>query len=136
MFTSATHAESAFYRAFENSDIEAMMAVWALDPNIACIHPMGSRLMGRDDIHQSWVEIFQGQSTVNFQLTDVKIVETAELSVRIVEENISFSSTQHAVVLATNVYKLTATGWQMFLHHGSPTSAAMKCDTHVRSSLH
>ncbi len=126
MFTSATHAEAAFYRAFENSDIEAMMAVWALDPEIACIHPMGRRLVGRDDIHKRWVKIFQGQSTVNFQLTDVKIVETAELSVRIVEENISFSSTQQALVLATKVYTLTATGWHIFLHRGSPTIEALK----------
>ena len=49
-YASALEAEAAFYEAFEKADIDEMMAVWADDVDVVCVHPMGPRLEGRDAI--------------------------------------------------------------------------------------
>ena len=49
---SAEQAEAAFYRAFEKADLGAMMAVWAEDEEILCIHPGGQRLIGMDAVRE------------------------------------------------------------------------------------
>ena len=40
----AQDAENAFYEALEHGDLEGMMAVWAEDEEIICVHPTGPRL--------------------------------------------------------------------------------------------
>ena len=40
-------AETAFYEALEKGDLEAMMAIWADDEEVVCIHPGGQRLTGQ-----------------------------------------------------------------------------------------
>ena len=46
MHTLTPEAARAFYEAFEARDVEAMMATWAEDEEIVCVHPGGSRLVG------------------------------------------------------------------------------------------
>ena len=45
-FYTPQEAEAAFYAAFIKRDINAMMAVWAEDDNVACIHPLGQIITG------------------------------------------------------------------------------------------
>ena len=44
IFPAAQDAENAFYEALERCDLDGMMAVWAEDEDIVCIHPTGARL--------------------------------------------------------------------------------------------
>ena len=46
LFKTAQDAETAFYEAQEKADLDAMMAVWADDDDIVCVHPGGMRLSG------------------------------------------------------------------------------------------
>ena len=46
-FATPQEAEAAFYAALLKRDVEAMMAVWAEDAHIACIHPLGALSIGR-----------------------------------------------------------------------------------------
>ena len=46
LFPTAQDAETAFYDAFERADVAAMMAVWAEDDDVVCVHPSGPRLVG------------------------------------------------------------------------------------------
>ena len=41
IFPTAQDAENAFYEALERCDLEGMMAVWAEDEDIVCVHPAG-----------------------------------------------------------------------------------------------
>jgi len=50
IFPTAQDAENAFYEALERSDLEGMMAVWAEDDDIVCVHPAGTRLTGQDQV--------------------------------------------------------------------------------------
>ena len=43
---SADDTEAEFYAAMQHGDIDRLMAVWADDDDIACIHPGGPRLVG------------------------------------------------------------------------------------------
>ena len=44
IFPTAQDAENAFYEALESRDLDGMMAVWAEDEEILCVHPLGARL--------------------------------------------------------------------------------------------
>ena len=60
IFPTAQDAENAFYEALERGDLEGMMAVWAEDEEIVCVHPGGPRLSGQDQVRESWAQIFSG----------------------------------------------------------------------------
>src|SRR5256884_9710460 len=59
-FPTAQDAENAFYEALERCDLDGMMAVWAEDEDIVCIHPTGARLTGQDEVRSGWARIFAG----------------------------------------------------------------------------
>jgi uncharacterized protein (TIGR02246 family) len=124
-FDSAHDAERAFYAAFARADVEAMMAVWADDDGIVCIHPLGERLEGRAAIHRSWRGIFTHGPRLEFRVGEVRTVEDERLIVRVVYEHIWFADTHtfQGSAIATNAYRLTETGWRMVLHHASPLPA-------------
>jgi len=58
-------ANDAFYLAFNSRDIEQMNQLWAEDYPTVCIHPGWSPLFGRDEILDSWTNIFAGQGSEN-----------------------------------------------------------------------
>ena len=47
-------AEAAFYAAFEARNLDAMMAVWAHNDSIACMHPLAAPLNGRAAVAAGW----------------------------------------------------------------------------------
>ncbi|HXZ95937.1 MAG TPA: nuclear transport factor 2 family protein, partial [Burkholderiales bacterium] len=54
IFPTPQDAEAAFYEAFESADLDAMMAVWAEDEEVVCVHPSGPRLTGIAQVRESW----------------------------------------------------------------------------------
>lgn len=121
-FASAEEAEAAFYRAFERHDLEAMMAVWADEAVIVCVHPGGPMLIGRDAVRASWDQILAGGGPMSFVVQAVRHETRDGLAVHVVQEHIRAGDERPGPpVLATNVYRLTERGWRMILHHGSPS---------------
>ena len=51
---SPAEVEAAFYDALNRADVEALMALWADDEEIVCVHPGGARLIGHRAIRESW----------------------------------------------------------------------------------
>lgn len=51
-------ANEAFYISFNNKDLDAMDRLWARHTPPVCIHPGWSALMNRNEIMQSWRDIF------------------------------------------------------------------------------
>jgi len=89
-FATPEAAESAFYQAFEAADLEAMMAVWAGQPEIVCIHPGGLRLLGPAQIRESWRQIFASGERLKFRLTERQSVQGTRLAVHSVYEQFPF----------------------------------------------
>ena len=118
-FPTAQDAENAFYEALERADLEAMMAVWAEDEEIVCIHPAGPRLVGHEQVRESWRRIFSGGGGVRIRLTQRVATQAMMVAVHNVQENAPSGKSEAAAVVATNVYLRTAAGWRMLVHHAS-----------------
>ncbi len=125
IFPAAQDAENAFYEALERGDLEGMMAVWAEDEEIICVHPTGPRLCGQDQVRESWAKIFAGGAGVRVHITRQVAVTGMMIAVHSVHENFTLEgdARSQVPVVATNVYLRTAAGWRMIVHHASPAPA-------------
>ena len=125
IFPTAQDAENAFYEALERCDLEGMMAVWAEDEDIVCVHPTGPRLNGQDQVRESWANIFSGGPQARVHITQQVAISAMMLAVHSVHENFTVEGetrgdARPVPIVATNVYLRTAAGWRMIVHHASP----------------
>src|SRR5436190_4530798 len=87
IFPTAQDAENAFYEALEHADLDGMMAVWAEDEEILCIHPAGGRLTGTEPVRESWAQIFSGGTRARVQVTNQVVISGMMIEVHSVHEN-------------------------------------------------
>ena len=119
-FATPREVEAAFYRSIEQGDLQAMMSLWSDDDATICIHPGAPRLEGRDQIEESWQEIFESGPNMEFSVSDERITQDSHLAIHLVREEISIGGELVSVMLSTNIYHLGTDGWRMMLHHSSP----------------
>ena len=122
----AEDTESAFYEALQTGDIEKLMACWADEDDIVCVHPGSGRLLGALAIRASFEAMFANGS-IYANAEKVRVIESMGVSVRSVLERVEVMTEQgprHAYVIATNVYQKTPQGWRMVAHHASPGTPA------------
>jgi ketosteroid isomerase-like protein len=126
IYTTPTDAAMAFYQAFEAKDLDAMMATWAEDEDIVCVHPGGARHVGYDAVRQGWEQLFAGDQRLAFRLEQVVVIETVGLAMQSVVESITIGNDgkSRGTAVCTNVFLRTPYGWRMVMHHASPTPAA------------
>jgi len=125
---SAAEVEVAFYDALNRADVDALMALWADDEEIVCVHPGGPRLIGHAAIHASWRAILEHGG---LHILPSQLHETHNLmsSVHTVIEGVTATSGEPAHLLATNVYIKTPRGWRIVLHHVSVAAGPVPADT-------
>jgi len=131
IFASASAVEEAFYSALAHADVAGVMALWADDEEVICIHPGGRRLVGLHAVRLSFEEIL-ANGPLNVRIRDIQVFESATLSVHCLVEQIAVTGsqgTQTINVLATNIYIKGSTGWQLLVHHAAP-GAAMERPVH------
>jgi ketosteroid isomerase-like protein len=120
----ADDVEAAFYEALQRGDIDALMACWADEDEVFCVHPGGPRLVGAVAIRSAFEQMF-GNGAIHAQPARVRKIESLASAVHNVLERIEVLTAEgprHAFVLATNVYHKTAQGWRLVAHHASPGS--------------
>jgi len=136
---SADELEAAFYEALQNADLERLMACWADDDEVVCVHPGGPRMVGLGAIRSAFEAMFNNGS-IRVRPEGVLKVEALASSVHSVRERIELLTAEgpvEAVVIATNVYHKTAQGWRLVAHHASPGSANEPDDiTEIAPVLH
>jgi ketosteroid isomerase-like protein len=122
IFTTPQDAATAFYRAFEARDIDAMMAAWAEDEDIVCVHPGGPRLVGFDAVRVGWEQIFAGETKLLFRLEDLVVLETVGMALQSAIEQVTVGDNPapRGTAIASNVFLRTPSGWRIVLHHASP----------------
>jgi ketosteroid isomerase-like protein len=137
MPSTADDTEAAFYAALARADIEALMALWAEDEDIACIHPGAPRLVGYAAIRASWEEIFK-QGSVLIHPVSVGSIQNLMIAVHNVIEELKRAETDHQNihVLATNIYMKTPQGWRIVLHHASIAPGNAASLRRVNTMLH
>src|SRR5574341_770647 len=138
IFPTPGDAEAAFYEALERADLELMMAVWSEDEEILCVHPGGARLVGQDEVRESWRRIFTGPTRARVHVTQQLAIAGPMVAVHSVHENFSVPGEKRPLqsVVATNVYLRTAAGWRMIVHHGSPAPGAAEPPREQPKILH
>ena len=114
--------EAAFYDALQKGDIDKLMACWADEDEIVCIHPGGPRVIGPGAIRATFDAMFANGS-IRAWPERVRKTESVASSVHNLIERVEVPTPegmQNAWVVATNVYLKTAQGWRMVAHHASP----------------
>ena len=139
LHASPDDAEAQFYEALQRGDIAQLMAVWADDDEVVCVHPGGGRLVGPAAIRESFEAIF-ASGAIPVQPEQIHRLQALGCAVHHLVERIAIGgpdNPQQAWVLATNVYVKTAQGWRLAAHHASPAGPddiADACD--APSTLH
>jgi len=119
---SADDIEASFYEALQAGDIERLMACWADEDEVICIHPGGPRLIGLGPIRAAFEAMFSNGSVrlIPQALRKLDAMTSAVHSVRERLEVLTNEGPIEAFVLATNVYHKTVQGWRLVAHHASP----------------
>lgn len=132
--------EAAFYEALQSGDIEKLMACWADEDHIACIHPGGPRVVGTGAIRAAFDSLFAHGGAIAARPEHISRVESLACAVHNVLEKVDVLTEEgmvHAFVLATNVYHKTPQGWRLVAHHASPGSLGDAKDlSHAPQVLH
>jgi ketosteroid isomerase-like protein len=119
---SADDIEAAFYEALQSGDIDKLMACWADEDEIVCVHPGGPRVVGAGAIRSAFDGMF-ANGNIKATPQRVRKIESLASAVHNVLEKIEVMTKEgprEAYVIATNVYHKTAQGWRMVAHHASP----------------
>lgn len=122
---SADDVEARFYEALQAGDVDKLMACWADEDDILCIHPGGPRLMGAGAIRAAYEAMLAQAGSMTLRPERLRKIESLTSIVHSVVERISIMTAQgpqDVFVIATNIYNKTAQGWRMVVHHVSPGS--------------
>ena len=117
--------EQAFYEAINRADLEQLMACWAEEDDIVCVHPGGQRRIGAGAIRSAFEALF-AQGGVKASPQQVHKIDALASAVHHLLERVQIQTPQGerlVWVTATNVYHKTAQGWRMVAHHASPGAA-------------
>lgn len=122
LHASPKDAEAQFYEALRDGDLERVMAVWADDDDVVCVHPGGARVVGPQAVRAAFEAIFASGNIV-VHPHHVKRVQAMGSAVHSVLERIDIVTVdgpRTGWIVATNVYVKTSQGWRMVAHHASP----------------
>ena len=118
----ADEVEAAFYEALQRGELEQVMACWADEDDIFCVHPGGPRLVGASAIRAAYESLLDGGS-LRVTPERVRHIDSLGAAVHNVLERVELQTaegTRQAWLVATNVYLKTAQGWRLVAHHASP----------------
>ena len=107
-------ANTAFYEAFAQRDVERLCGLWARDAEIACIHPGWPAVHGRSAVLESWRDILGGNPP-EIAVTDAHAYVYGETGFVICTELLPGGT-----LVATNLFVLEAGEWRLVHHQAGP----------------
>jgi ketosteroid isomerase-like protein len=117
--TAVLEANDEFYRSFSRGDYAAMSDLWAKVAPVACLHPGGRLLSGRQAVLSSFRELLAAAPAWKMVSRDASVHVFAEAAfVTCLEAN----GDQPAHLAATNIFVLEDGRWRMVHHHAGPLS--------------
>lgn len=119
---SADDTEAAFYEALQKGDVDQLMACWAEEEDIVCLHPGSLRLLGPAAIRGAFEALFS-HGALTVRATEVQRIQALASTVHSVVEQVEVvmrDGVQTATVYATHVFHKTPQGWRMVARHVSP----------------
>ena len=122
LHASVDDVEAQFYDALQTGDLVRLMALWADDDEIVCVHPGGTRIVGNAAIRASFEAIF-ANGGIPVRPEQVHRLAAMGSALHHLVERVEVrgeQGPQTAWVTATNLYLKTARGWRLASHHASP----------------
>lgn len=116
--TALLRANSAFYSAFAERDMEAMDELWAHATPVACVHPGWPPLHGRDEVMASWRSILLSGESPRVRCEQAKAFVLGATGFVTCVEHVDGGR-----LVATNTFALEDGLWQIVHHHAGPLSA-------------
>jgi hypothetical protein len=114
----ALFANEAFVLAFTRRDAVAMEALWARREPLVCIHPGWRRLVGRDEIMESWRRILSNPDQPGMDFYDAEVHALPGVALVTCYEELP-----GGVCLATNGFVLEDGAPRIVLHHSGVCSS-------------
>ena len=130
LMASADDVEAQFYEALRDGDLERLMALWADDDEVVCVHPGGARLVGPQAIRSAFEAAF-AEGGLPAWPERVRRVHTVDAAMHNLVERIEVHTAEGrrvGYVHATNVYVRTTQGWRIVAHHASTGDADEKAE--------
>jgi ketosteroid isomerase-like protein len=115
--------EATFYEALQSADIEKLMACWADEDDVVCIHPGGPRVVGFSAVRAAFDAMFSNGGAILARPESIRRIDSLAAAVHNLLERVEVMTPEgpvQAYVQATNVYHKTPQGWRMVVHHASP----------------
>ena len=110
----ALAANRAFYRAFNDGDVDAMDAIWARSSPVFCVHPGWNLLEGRDAIIESWRRILSDGNQPRVVTGGENAQILGDAAIVLCREFVAGTP-----LTATNLYVLEDNAWKIAHHHSS-----------------
>jgi len=136
---SVEQLEDAFYQAFMQGDLEALMEVWWMDDSIQCVHPFGPLLTGYKAVYSSWQDVIQQSRGMMVERKMSHRHGDGELVVHTILEEVSWGSDdgRHSTEInSTHVFRNTDSGWRLVLRHSSPAPSHEMLEGRQEMELH
>ncbi len=128
--TAVLAANRAFYDAFAERNVSAMLKLWAREYVVACIHPGWAPLHGSEAVLASWRAILGSPEAPRIRFTDPTAVLLGDAAVVTCVEHI-----RDAELAATNVFALEQGEWRLVHHHAGPMASSGESRRPIASSL-
>ena len=122
LLASPDEVENQFYEALREADLAKLMAVWAEEEEVVCVHPGGPRMVGAAAVRAAFEALFSNGPIV-VQPENVRRMHTLSAAVHSVNERLELVTAEGrrtGWVSATNVFIKTTLGWRLVAHHASP----------------
>jgi ketosteroid isomerase-like protein len=107
-------ANRAFYRAFNDRDLEAMDTLWAPTGPVVCLHPGHPPLFERPEIMASWRAILAHPNSPKVRCTDEWATGRPSIAIVVCRETLA-----EGQLMATNTFVRQGDGWKMIGHHSA-----------------
>lgn len=135
----ADDIEAAFYDALQHADLDKLMACWADEEDVVCMHPGGGRLVGHAAVRAAFEALF-AHGAIRARPEQVRRIDAGHCQVHCVVERLDVTGADGPAqvwVQATNVYAKTVHGWRLIVHHASPAGTEQPQDaTGAPAMLH
>ena len=109
-------ANQRFYDAFAARDLEKLEASWALEHDLAVIHPGWPPVFGRNAVLDTWRQIVKGPEPPNIRCSNARARVTGDTAYVICTEHLDGGD-----LVATNLFVREDNDWRLLHHQAGPT---------------
>jgi len=109
-------ANSEFYRAFAERDVDGMAEIWARRGPVSCIHPGWPPIIGREEVMASWRQILGGRGAPAIECLSPEALSCGDAIFVL-----CFERVDDAMLAATNIFARENGVWKLVHHQAGPT---------------